>query len=558
MPAPKRVHGYYVLPFLHDEALRARVDLKSDRKAGVLRVVAAWLEPGRDAGGTAEALAAELRRAAAWQGLERRRRGAARRPRAGAGRRGPRARRAARSSAADGPASGRRACQGPQVTTEPVRHRAGRGRRPDGGVGCRGGAAVGLLSGRLQGPGAAAPGQPRGAGGDTSARHRHRHGRPTTAARTSRAAYGAAALSTRAVGRWSTRPPECSAPGRPREGPRRRGDRVGGARGARGGGEKGCLAVHVQVARSTRGTTRRSRTVPRARRVAARPPAGRGRRAAGRLRVWALDGCGRATRARRRTSSSTCCSCGRGGPRGAATVELPMSDNRHVVALVHVHPAHRRRGVGSPLLKAAEEHAHRHRRTTLMVELDEPPHLAGRSPGPRGIGRRGPAPGAARGPARPRPARRPGAPRRRSTPRARRTRRLRRPHLARPLPRRPRRRPARLSRRISTDAPLGELDWDEEEWDAARVRRREDAVLRRAAPASPPERCTRRGPLGRVHRVAAARDGRALPPVGDARAARAPRPPARHAGQDRRAARLAAELPETRTISPATPTRTPR
>ena len=70
VPAEKRVHGYYVLPFLHDEALRARVDLKSDRQAGVMRVRAAWLEAGYDAGETAAALAGELRRAAAWQGLE--------------------------------------------------------------------------------------------------------------------------------------------------------------------------------------------------------------------------------------------------------------------------------------------------------------------------------------------------------------------------------------------------------------------------------------------------------------------------------------------------------
>ncbi len=69
VPAAKRVHGYYVLPFLHDGALRARVDLKSDRKAGVLRVMASWLEPGSDAGDTAHALAGELRRAASWQGL---------------------------------------------------------------------------------------------------------------------------------------------------------------------------------------------------------------------------------------------------------------------------------------------------------------------------------------------------------------------------------------------------------------------------------------------------------------------------------------------------------
>jgi hypothetical protein len=69
VPAPKRVYGYYVLPFLHDEALAARVDLKADRKAGVLRVLASWLEPGSDPGEVATALGAELRRAADWQGL---------------------------------------------------------------------------------------------------------------------------------------------------------------------------------------------------------------------------------------------------------------------------------------------------------------------------------------------------------------------------------------------------------------------------------------------------------------------------------------------------------
>ncbi|GAC1445604.1 MAG: winged helix-turn-helix domain-containing protein [Mycobacteriales bacterium] len=69
VPANKRVHGYYVLPFLHNEDLAARVDLKADRKAGVLRVAAAWLEPGRDADDVAAALAGELRRAADWQGL---------------------------------------------------------------------------------------------------------------------------------------------------------------------------------------------------------------------------------------------------------------------------------------------------------------------------------------------------------------------------------------------------------------------------------------------------------------------------------------------------------
>jgi uncharacterized protein YcaQ len=70
VPAPKRVHGYYVLPFLHDEAMAARVDLKADRKAGVLRVLSSWLEPGQDPFAVATALRAELNRAAAWQGLD--------------------------------------------------------------------------------------------------------------------------------------------------------------------------------------------------------------------------------------------------------------------------------------------------------------------------------------------------------------------------------------------------------------------------------------------------------------------------------------------------------
>lgn len=68
-PQAKRVYGYYVLPFLHNERIAARVDLRAERAQGRLAVHAVHEEePGLDEQGML-ALAKNLRQMADWLGL---------------------------------------------------------------------------------------------------------------------------------------------------------------------------------------------------------------------------------------------------------------------------------------------------------------------------------------------------------------------------------------------------------------------------------------------------------------------------------------------------------
>lgn len=70
VPEAKREFGYYVLPFLFDGDLVARVDLKTDRRTNTLQVKGAFGEPDIDQKKVARALRKELDLIADWLTLD--------------------------------------------------------------------------------------------------------------------------------------------------------------------------------------------------------------------------------------------------------------------------------------------------------------------------------------------------------------------------------------------------------------------------------------------------------------------------------------------------------
>lgn len=72
VPAARRTYGYYVFPLLEGDRLVGRIDMKCDRRDGVLRVTGLWLEPGvRPTNVRRRALDAELDRLRRFAGADR-------------------------------------------------------------------------------------------------------------------------------------------------------------------------------------------------------------------------------------------------------------------------------------------------------------------------------------------------------------------------------------------------------------------------------------------------------------------------------------------------------
>jgi GNAT superfamily N-acetyltransferase len=157
---------------------------------------------------------------------------------------------------------------------------------------------------------------------------------------------------------------------------------------------------------------------------------------------------------------------------GAAQVDLPMTDNESLCwAALGVLPGDRRRGYGTALLQAVRDVALRSGRTSLMTELDRP--AAGEDadswPGSVFATRRGLT------------MRLQSLRRDLDLPvdpdRIQRLRRDALPHadgyliecFTGPVRAEDRDRMAGLKARMSTDAPMGDLDYEPEVWDASRV-----------------------------------------------------------------------------------------
>ena len=70
VPEAKRRYGYYSLPFLLDDQLVGRTDLKADRKAGVLLAKGSFVEEGHDPVRVGRVMAEQLGVMADWSGLD--------------------------------------------------------------------------------------------------------------------------------------------------------------------------------------------------------------------------------------------------------------------------------------------------------------------------------------------------------------------------------------------------------------------------------------------------------------------------------------------------------